>query len=226
VTDSESSSPVQPRPLQYAPPPPWHRRKKAKRFATLVGILTLLGVCALWAPRVVRFGKLTYWERRCLKYTTSPEQVCHESSIPGDPNVTFFSNSIPECWSKFYSLSNQAPLLSQGTVYLHEMRSKSKRRLVGVDVVVGLESGFSGESIRLVGHVFDPSSGILLPQQLNPFATDLPQAVYERSLKVWYGKADATQPDHVTIDLEIDGVKRTIDGWLQEDDTMKWEFRK
>ena len=44
-------------------------------------------------------------------------------------------------------------------------------------------------------------------------------------MRLFAGQADAADPSHFTIVFDDDGQTRTIDGWLQSDDTILLEPR-
>ena len=46
------------------------------------------------------------------------------------------------------------------------------------------------------------------------------------SVKIYGGRTDAANPSHFTIDADIDGRRRLIDGWITDaDDNVKLQVR-
>src|SRR4051812_37320764 len=98
-------------PLDYSPPPRWHRRR-AVRFG--VKLLLLAGLVAAgwrWGPRAWRHGRVLYWQRQCLAYAASADRVVYETDparaaalLDRDGYVNDGANNapvaayVPRCW--------------------------------------------------------------------------------------------------------------------------------
>src|SRR5438128_2402310 len=119
--------------LPYAPPLPQRRRRWVRR---LMGVGLLIAVAStgpLWFPPVSGRLQTLYWQQQCLSHCTPPSTVVNER-LAGNtrrPAVKI----VPAHWEKLYDQVSPPGLLSEGTVFLGELRSRSgARRLVAVDV--------------------------------------------------------------------------------------------
>lgn len=45
------------------------------------------------------------------------------------------------------------------------------------------------------------------------------------AVRVYAGRANDSDPSHFTIDVDVNGEREVIDGWLQNDDTVKFVVR-
>ena len=206
-----SASPV---PLDYAPPPPWHARRRARHATSAVLILLILLIGVRYLPLAWRNIRLYYWQQRCLAFA---HPAGHETA------VVVHGGAVPREWQLFYQLLSPPGLMSHGTVYLHEARTPDgKRRLVAIDVI-----GSSHGDLRLTRRVFDIASLLRPPSELAWPANGsflLPQSL-QRNTVLFFGSPDPRDASHFTIDYLSGGDKSTIDGWLQKDNTVVLEPR-
>ena len=65
-------NPAMTAPLDYAPPTPWHRRRKPRRATILVAILLGLAITTyFYGPGVYRRASILYWQHRCMTFDNS-----------------------------------------------------------------------------------------------------------------------------------------------------------
>lgn len=135
---------------------------------------------------------------------------------------------IPYCWAKFLQASKSPSHIPHGepVVFCHELRSPSgKRRLVAIGVY---HSYMSLGAVLLEGFqiaIYDHHGlHILLAPLLNKdTSTD---AIFPGPSLIEAGQFDPTDASHFTIGYKWpDGVGGIIDGWLQDDDTVKLSIR-
>jgi hypothetical protein len=168
-----------------------------------------------------------YWERQCLKYSSGPDVVCHQSHVEANQLVVDVFR-LPPQWMTLHRLIYGSTLGSGGTAFLHERRTPSgSRRLIVVDVIpFELLGNRSSTGATFHAHVFTIGSVMGSPREVggSPFDATLLSGV-QKSLRVYAGQSDPADATHFTVVAEADDVRQTIDGWLAEDDSVKLELR-
>jgi hypothetical protein len=210
--------------IDYAPAPPWHRRKTATRI--LIGVAVVLALGLVWRakPIIVRQVRLLYLQGKCLEYNAPKDEVlitAASARLPG---------KVPPEWSQFYTLLSPPGLQSGGTLFLHKRVSpKGNRRLIAVDFDNGYTANLRSASYSCAVRVIKPGFGVTAPSenvQPSPFGTmhGFPDG------KIIAGTPDPNDLSHFTIEsiLTLDGVtrRRITDGWLRDDDTVLLESRE
>ena len=224
--------------LEYAPPLPWQRRPWARR-ALLVGMVAaVVAVVAALTPSLWHRFQLVRLQRACLAHRDPPDAVAYESldlfNSTDHPDVGSRSMSetsaVPTAWTEFYGRLQGTGPRTAGMLFLHERRSPSgARRLVAVDVST-MNMGFFTFHARLfsVGSFLRPAAE--LPSAIDTSDIDGGGSPHftpgHRSVRLYAGQPDQNDPTHFTIDLELDGQRRTLDGWLRDDDTVVIESRE
>jgi hypothetical protein len=242
---TEQQAPV----IDYAPAPPWHRRRWGRIAALVVGLAAGVAV-SRFGPPLWRQAKTLYWQRQCANFVLPPDQVVYEedpaatgaliarggdygpyrglivtNSPPPAPAAAVF---IPKCWPAFRGFI-PGPMLygsSGGAVlFLHELVAKN-----GVHRIVAIEHAPSSQTQMFVcgydinATVISPAAGLKSP------ATFMPQ-IYEidmlvglnrppQKLRIYAGQIDPADPSHFTIRYEQWGQTDVVDGRL--DPTGKW----
>ena len=119
--------------LDYAPPPPAHRRR---RFRVALWLLLLAGMVAAgvrWGPPLWRRATLLYLQRQCLRYAASPDQVVCTEPLPYGGVTPPFTYQLPDppCLVDFAPRVTGDPPGRGPVVFLHERRTPGGvRRLV------------------------------------------------------------------------------------------------
>jgi len=209
--------------LEYSP----RRRRGVRRWRAWI----LVAAAVALAGGVLRYGKpiarrfdLVRWQDRCLAYTQSPltlatarRSVAHPDYVPvpgfGGPAPFVLS---PQCWRKFSGLVSPGPVTTP-TLFLHELTSAAgHRRLVhvavpdanaltpdaGYDVTV-IKPGSLWHEPVVVGRQPVPSwAGSFMPAEL------------------YFGQPDPADASHFTVVLK--GSQRVLEGWLCDDDKVKF----
>jgi hypothetical protein len=177
--------------IDYAPAPPWHRRRWGQTAALVVFLAA--GVAAWrFGPALWRQAKTLYWQRQCADFTLSPDQVVYEedpaatgaliarggdygpyrglivtNSPPPAPAAAVF---VPKCWPAFRALIPGQILYgsffgSGGAVlFLHELVAKN-----GVHRIVAIEHAPSSQTQMFVcgydinATVISPAAGLKSP---------------------------------------------------------------
>jgi hypothetical protein len=238
---SETASPVQPPPLEYAPVAK-HRHVLRRVLGAMV--LLLVAVAAYYRQPIAHRARLLYWQHECLAYArpagtvvsaddgfdhklfttvqADPEAV--PTSAPGNGNR--FAQIEPLCLRSFESLapamarSPQPPGLPVPVSFLHERTSPAgNRRLVRI---TGYMLAFPG---GLDYAVIRPASLFHSPELLNRSWLSLGRSYVPVTLH--HGQPDPKDSSHFTIDFVCTEKKSrgTLDGWLKDDDTVDFKIR-
>jgi hypothetical protein len=215
-----------PAPLDYAPPIPWHRRRRLHRWLIGAALLVTLLSSAKWAPPAWRHAQLLYWQRQCMNYTAPADTVVavRGKSIPDRDQAP-----IPDAWANFADLSPSRPLLGDviyASVFLHSRTSAGGHtRLVHVAISRPLyfTMGSLGR-VYLECHSVQPASLLGPPRLIHRSGYWFNR--YNDQIQILAGQPNPDDLAHFTIAYEIDGKPGIIDGWLMEDDTVKLEPRK
>jgi hypothetical protein len=157
---TEQQAPV----IDYAPAPPWNRRRWGRIAALLVFLAA--GVTAWrFGPPLWRQARTLYWQRQCANFALPPDQVVYEEdpsataaliakggeygqyAAPGapgqlqaqpiNPTPPAAAVFIPKCWPAFRGLiPGRMPYGSSGgaVLFLHELVAKN-----GVHRIVAIE---------------------------------------------------------------------------------------
>ena len=216
--------------LDYAPPPPLHKRKAARRVVLVVVGFALVLLGLKLGPVVWHRVQLVYWQDRCLDYRPADGQVALQMDyVNGRWQST---GTVPAEWSRFYFLLSPPGVASGGTAFLGRVRTPGgDERLLVADVDVGditywneamarLEHKTIGLNVRM----FEPGSVVRPPREMpvttfNKRLSKLPNVVAE-SAKVSVGRRDAKDASHVVVEFATDGRKGAFDVWVTGDNTV------
>lgn len=208
------ATPKQSPKLHYAPRPPVHKQRRFQRYLYLVAAIFVIGSSFYWGSNAWRRVQILYWQRQCMNYQPPPDQIVCEF-IDGKQ----VKSVIPKAWQEFYSLHSPPGVKSNGTLFLHEMRSgHGEKRLVTVDLV-GYTFLTWDPYLATSRRVFQPAA-LFRPEDEVSSSTGaifsgLPPKTPHRLL-VYAGQIDPNDPTHFTIEFDVDGKRGVIDGWLQK----------
>lgn len=113
---------------------------------------------------------------------------------------------------------------SDGTAFLHERFTPSGvSRLIAIDAVA--RQAYGENEISFYCRALSRPQGFALPRELS--CTHWPRVISAfHSVKVFGGKTDAVNPSHFTIEAEVDGTPRIVDGWITDrDDNITLQAR-
>ena len=227
-------------PLQYAPRPPALRNPRLRRYALLLVIGAMVVITLLRAPRIVNYVLLLRQQRECLAYVAPPTQVVLETDAVEAKKLLaagagYHANAqgtlaylVPPQWLAYHTPIGGG-FQTLGTVFLHERTSRNGVRcLVAVDanlIPLGPRQVASlGARIIRPGSVFrGPRTG------QNVTRGDGAQITFDRDaqrLTIFAGQPDPNDSSHFTIDYELGGTRITLDGWLEDEQTVKIEIRE
>ena len=141
--------------------------------------------------------------------------------INGDEETAVFHPQILHdiqnaSWGGFGTYGNR-----DGLAFLHERRSGYNSRLIAVLPGFYYQTNQTNGVFGVKWHTWKPGwkcekfkilEGVML----------LPHAGH---LQMFFGQPDSADAAHFTIKYDIDNIPGTIDGWLQNDDTVKLQIR-
>jgi hypothetical protein len=219
--------------LDYAPQPPLSRHRKHVRLIALVIFVGVLGVgIRLWLPSTMQRMEELYAQHQCMAYMAPPSETAYEEApaeaaghggpehweASGSDGILEWSGSVPQPWRHFTSsASPQGKSKISAVVFMHGRKSKSgNERLVMVEV---WDSSWSAQVIRPGWMLKRPSLLSAMPFPLAPLRNR------DERLKVFAGQSDLFDESHFTIGYAVDDEAGIIDGWLQDNDTVKLTVR-
>jgi len=200
--------------------------------------------CLNYAPsanQVMNEGDPVAARNLCLanaQYVARPLWI----SFPGDLDVPWrpaskFATLIPSCWTRFDTLGGvNPPVLSThpfaAVMFLHERISHAgNRRLVIVRFLCG-ERRFTSSFVE----DFNYQSRVLVPAALTPARLVSPkvqpladpgQVLGEgANVRIYAGQPDPADLSHFTIRYQMWGQEDVLDGYLNDDDTVKLVARQ
>ena len=225
--------------LSYAPRLPWHRRRSSRRVAALIASLLVTAAAWRWGPTGWRHVRLLYWQRQCLAYVAPADQVVLDDDPivaaallkregyrnlagAGSPPVAGF---VPRCWAEAMRATTGPPAGS--VLFLHERTSPGgQRRLVILQLPGSGTPPLTGSGIPAL---IEPATLTAAPKFHNAVISadvdvswpDLPR----RSTRLFAGQADPADASHFVIRFQTGGLGGTIDGWLEDNDRLRFRVR-
>ena len=223
--------------LDYAPPgrlPQWRRHRRAIVAITIAIITGLLG----WrfGPRYWQTIHTYYLQNRALSYT-APDNDCimRFESKKADMVVSEGFHSykdswaVPPAWGDYVAAANVSfgPTLFLG----YRTSSAGNHRLIAVESLLGFGTDMKppkerSHAFAVVASVIAPGTLTALPTVFKPAHVGLCGAVEpEPVLQLFAGHPDLADPSHFTIIYQVGSQRGNIDGYLQNDDTVKMQIR-
>ena len=193
-------------PLNYAPRP--RAAQRVWRWAyRLIFVAAIVIAAVQWSPAIWRRAQSIYWEQKCLSFVLPPEHVVFE--IDGS---TIIKSELTKPLNRFEGIHDHRYLLSDGGIFLHEMRRPDGARcLVALTCWPIYPNGVTSFRLEVMQWTIS-----LLPR-LNSwnYVSFEAGAVTPRShWKFFAGQPDSNNPSHFAFDYELDGTRHTCDGWL------------
>lgn len=220
--------------LNYEPRQPFYRRR-IRLLVTVAVVIALVGSVFQCGPAVKRQIKILRAQNRCLAYTASATQAVLSGTLERHTKAPW-----PQCWNDFTNAASLSPPLGSGAiVFLHERQTPSgKPRLI---VVVENPGQWPVFPAHPTAFVFQSAGLVTKPKQLRVTdnsklfeeltrtmpAGDFVAALWSIKYAIYPGQADPNDPTHFTIRWASPSFRQTtkgvIDGYLQDDDTVKWQ---
>ncbi|MGA2440862.1 MAG: hypothetical protein ABSH08_07875 [Tepidisphaeraceae bacterium] len=197
------------KPLNYAPKPPAARRVWRWVYVLIFAAGSVIAAVQ-WGSGLWRRAESIYWQQKCLRFLQPPSHVVFEMNRG---NVLHDEICVPRI--HFEGIDNSRTVISDGTIFLHEMRRPNGTRcLMSLTFSPMFPIGQIGFRIQYLE--WDLS---LWPRMSN---WDYLTVATDRGSPLGHWKFLAGQPDannlsHFTFDYELDGLRHTCDAWLDND---------
>jgi len=233
--------------LNYAPTPDGLARQRVR--LVLLVVLGLLLLASAWRWGLIPHARFLLLQRRCMAYAPPPGRVIYDddprqaAALLTDPAYAASHPALPKGVSaavydnplfRAYVQGSYRRLRPAGpAAFMHRRTSPAgNERLVVVEfpsspptAQLGKEPGRTPLRQLAFRPYAEPPSTLtargaaVLTFPGDPPGLDLFVAPGDRT-RVLEGQPDPADPSHFTIDYVHNGVPGTIDGWLNDDDTV------
>jgi hypothetical protein len=238
-----------PPPINYAPPPKGIRYHWVRRLTALALLVALCALAIRYGPRLNRRLDLLRCQRAAMGYSAAADHVVYERDPieaaallraspnywaldwPSDdghdtpPSHTFNPSGavvdfVP-AWREFYRITSPPGRNTGAVIFLHKLRSPAgHERLVAVDGFLSI--GIAG--LRLNACVFQPGTLFSRPKFVSDAANFSLEEIGELpARRVYAGQLDPADPSHFTVLYKTADGNGVIDGWLMDDDNVKFK---
>ena len=217
--------------LAYEPTPAWHRRRGSRWLVLPVVVLLLVAAAAWFGPTFYRNISIMTLQRRCLDYHPPPqprvvfidEPTAAAAALLKQPNYfpdfsggrrAVYHNPL---WRSFAGSTQPVTFMGRRT------SPGGNERLVVVHV--GTLSGAGTEPYnRIFFAPYVEGTATLKGRHFVAGTATIPGLEMYRnrgdSTAVVEGIPDPADCSHFTIDYTLNNTPGTIDGWLNDDDTV------
>jgi hypothetical protein len=202
--------------IDYAPPLPWHRRRKVRRAAIWFAALLLLVLAACYfAPPTCRRARILYWQHRCMTHAEPPGTRVVEASIdPASGFETRFNSRCADSQGFNRALAGRAAVALPGgnVVFLHSRRCAAGERLVSVQyALVTLATRPLAGVVAPDIVIIDPGSLTQDPKSISlPFRFHLLSHVSTGdTFRAYAGQIDPADDAAFAIDFDVNTVRHT-----------------
>ena len=211
--------------LNYARRPRWCKRKSIRIVCVTVSVLVLIAAALFAGPRLSQRITLFELQRRCLRSQHPPEFVVY--SVDRTFTAVRASNRIvgstDPAWTQLYAALSPPGAVRSADVLVH-----SRRTPRGACALIALSqpSYSSGDWIEFNATVVELGNALVLPRIVSNDVKDVPVPGMVQTKRVYAGQPDPKDDSHFTIVVLIDGRQTLVDGWLEDDDSIKLEPRQ
>ena len=211
--------------LEYAPPPPLHRRKVVRRVVMAVALLVLVGWGWVMIPRYWINAQTAMRHRQWMRYTRPPTTIAFEP--PGPKANELFrpgTGYIMRPGGVFHETGVGG--VHHNAVFLH-----GRKRPDGQQRVVWVSMGYLRTDrlrLRLDGEILVPATiaqpGLRLPTS----HAGLPEDGAGQPPRIYAGQPDPNDASHFTMQYEFESEGRSgvIHGWLRDNDTIDFDVEE
>jgi hypothetical protein len=189
----------------------------------LVAFVVVSAVAIRWGPALRRRAGVLLDQRRCMNYRAPAGQVVYDTSVDkyGMPDSITVCHS-PPCLTRLMTLGNSA----SAVVFLHGRTSPSgNRRLVCIAAEPKMMGTVAGRSIKPMWYLITAAPDAARGPRWGWSDAD-PLSALPSADRIYAGQPDPSDPSHFMYDYVSGGVRKTIDGWLQDDDTLRFRLRE
>jgi hypothetical protein len=214
--------------LAYATPEPRNRYRLIRIIAIAVILVTLLVMGWKFGPTIRERVRVWQVHRACMSLTQPEDTVAYFDGPSGSQD--FLAKGGYERHSDVKVARTPEPWASFAFNVVHALRT----------AIFCHERRSSGGNLRLVVIHDDFCYSILKPPSLwhrpervwpagsRRYFSGLPLELsyWDQPIKVYAGQPDLNDESHFTVRFESAGRPGIIDGWLQDDDSVKLEVRE
>jgi hypothetical protein len=237
-----------PPPINYAPPPKGIRYHWVRRLTALALLVALCALAIRYGPRLNRRLDLLRCQRAAMGYSAAADHVVYERDsaraaallrdsadywavYPSDdghslpPSHVLTGSEVVvdfvPAWRDFYRQVSPPGRNVGAVLFLHKLRSPGgHERIVALDGFA--ISGTAG--LRPALTIFAPGSLTSPPRIVSDVESYSLRTVGDlRAERVYAGQLDPADPSHFTVLYQTANGNGTLDGWLKDDDSVKFE---
>src|SRR5688572_18781062 len=87
--------------IEYAPPPPWHRRRRIRRVVAIAIVSVVVGLAVYHRQFISHQARLLYYQRQCATYMSPADHVVFDSDperaalLASQPDYLLGRSSVP-----------------------------------------------------------------------------------------------------------------------------------
>ena len=230
-------------PLSYLPAPKLLQRRWPRRIFLAFALIAALVLLARYGRRGLAHLDLMYIQARCAGYSAPDEQVVFEEE-PTRAAVLLRDRSyqaVPflhaehgamavrrlEIWPRYLGARGvPSPDMYRqcAPLFLHRLQAPGGSKRI---VYVGYDYyHLQAARCAVLSAIKTPGNGSrIVSIRADVFETFFPTHVLPRDLRFYAGQIDRDDPSHFTIGFEWAGERGRIHGWLQDDETVRFEVR-
>ena len=221
VAADEMAAQMAPARLSYGQPRPRGRRWVIHRVLAALSIAVAI-IAARRRPTLDAWAHSRFQEwryRRAVEgaraFRLPRNEMVYNQTLAGTPEQG------DDWWAYKMPWGLDVYPVNRCSLFLHERTSPAGHvHLVGV----GIDPSGGAPSTRPRGVVWYRFPGDRCPtlRYAYELGTVAPRP---GRIKIFAGQPDPSDPSHFTISYELDGKPKTIDGWLNDDDTVRFNRR-
>jgi hypothetical protein len=207
--------------LDYAPPPPMHRRRSFRRALIAGAALCLVFGGFMWGPRTWRRVELLLLQRQCMAYTRPPTQVVYEPDRVRGAALWVVGGEYVK--RPPGGVLHQPPIAARAGLgdgfFLHgRHRPDGRLRLVNVTLWYTASGG-----VDLGANVHTPMT-FTQPSTARTSSTDFPRGPTATPPRLYAGQPNPNDPTRFTIRYEYSDESGVVHGRLNDDDTITFQW--
>lgn len=202
MSSPQESSPA----LDYAQPSPQERRHQLFRqwtrrilWCALATVVMAIG----W--RVATQVQYLYWQHQCLTYALPPSTIvfdCFHRKPSAPPHARWLLDEKSD-WA----------------VFIHGRETPAGERRLVIAIVDRNDTELSISAEQYI-----PAT-LMLKSIATPMRRPFTACFVPRNTKVYAGQPDPSDPTHFTIECDLQGQRKIIDGWVLNNGEVKVELR-
>jgi hypothetical protein len=217
--------------LEYQLSPRWHTRRVSRRVVLPIVLVLAAGAAYVLGPAWYRHAQSLYWQRQCMTYAAAPGRVAYSDDPADLPSLLgtggYDTNALSPGPSRYVILRNAAwrryAGKAQPQVFMHGRRSPGGNdRLVVVQFATFRGRAFDPYD-RLIFTPYVERPSTVFSRTTGPSSSAASLQMFRTpgdATRVTEGRADPQDSSHFTIDYVLNGTAGTIDGWLNDDESV------